>query len=223
MKKILLLTSALAAFFSFLILFTQDYSSIFYPDETSAYQNVNRVEQQIRMVGNYDYVLDLDESSLEWSGTFEKTEVGHRGTVDFLSGGIYVGDQEILGGEFVLDMTSIIDYEKTSLLVQHLKSDDFFAAAAYPYAYFRLQSFEHLEDNVYQARGVLTIRGISREVVFPASVKHDRDTYLASASFSIDRTKWNVTYGSSGFFEDLGERVIDDDVEISLNLVAKKK
>ncbi|MEL6590748.1 MAG: YceI family protein [Bacteroidota bacterium] len=69
--------------------------------------------------------------------------------------------------------------------------------------------------------GNLTIKGISQEISFPAMVNITDNALTAKASFTIDRTMWNIRYGSGKFFDDLGDKVIYDDIELSLDLNAK--
>ena len=45
---------------------------------------------------------------------------------------------------------------------------------------------------------------------------------LESEPFTIDRTKWDVNYGSKSVFDNLGDKWVSDDMEITVKLVANK-
>jgi polyisoprenoid-binding protein YceI len=101
-------------------------------------------------------------------------------------------------------------------LVGHLKSEDFFAVDKFPKANFEITS---LNDKLVV--GVLTIKGISHEISFPAEVAVNGSKVNANGTATIDRTKWNIQYGSGQFFSNLGDNMISDEFEIRFELVTQ--
>src|SRR5207253_2892101 len=105
----------------------------------------------------------------------------------------------------------------------HLKSDDFFAAAKFPSAAFSITRTEKIKDATagqpnYQVTGNLTLKGITHSLSFPAEVFINGKILSAKARFKFDRTQWSVQYGSGKFFGDVGNNAISDAIGIELNL-----
>src|SRR5438093_1027071 len=110
---------------------------------------------------------------------------------------------------------------------EKLQSDDFFDVKKYPTARFEITGVSPISGAApgtpnFTVRGKLTIKDVTREISFPAVIARRDDGSLATeAHFDIDRTKWNVIYGSGKFYENLGMHLVYDDVTIGLNLVAR--
>jgi polyisoprenoid-binding protein YceI len=68
-----------------------------------------------------------------------------------------------------------------------------------------------------QATGELIIKGVTQPISFP--VRRADDKYVGKATF--DRTKFGITYGSGSFFENLGDKVINDAVDVEFTLAVK--
>lgn len=180
---------------------------------------------------NGKYKIDADNSVVVWSG--RNAKYAHRGTLDVKIGNVEFGSGKLIGGEFVLDMTSIKDLDLTddawrAVLESHLKSSDFFDVENFPEASFAIQKAILLENSLagtpnYEIGGVLNIRDVSREVEFPAMIVVMEDGSVnGQAHFDFDRTLWNVRYGSEKFFEKLGMHLVNDVVSLELFFVAKK-
>ena len=112
-------------------------------------------------------------------------------------------------------------------MVNHLKSDDFFSVEKNPVATFTITkiapySAKKDEAATHYVTGNLTIKGITHEISFPAEITFSDDLMTAKAAFAIDRTKWNVRFRSGSFFENLGDKMIYDDIKFDLTLVAEK-
>jgi len=167
------------------------------------------------------------ESKLEWVG--KKVTGQHNGTVDIKKGEVFVENGKLTGGSFEFDFTTIkvVDLKDTSSnakLTGHLKSDDFFSAASHPIGKFEITSATPISDgsgNNYKLTGNLTIKGITKEVTFPAKVNINGDVVTASSDFNIDRTLWDIKFRSGKFFENLGDNLISDDFNIKFNITAK--
>ncbi|MEK6554505.1 MAG: YceI family protein, partial [Bdellovibrionota bacterium] len=76
--------------------------------------------------------------------------------------------------------------------------------------------------HTHDVTGDLTIKGITKSVTVPATIKTEKDMATATASFDIDRTLFDVKFGSKNFFENLaGDRVINNNIKMDVKLVAK--
>ena len=172
--------------------------------------------------------LDLEKSRVEWTG---RSLMGaHHGTVKLKAGHIDARDGLPVGGSMTLDMSTIEnadieDAEMRQLLIHHLKSDDFFDVERYPDAVFELTDIISLfgitpgTPNT-QITGKLTLKGVTRDARFPAVLGPAPDGSLAAdAHFEIDRTLWNVRYGSGKYFEKLGKHLVNDSILIGLKVV----
>jgi len=126
-----------------------------------------------------------------------------------------------------IKVTDITDAESNSKLAAHLNSEDFFNTAANPEALFELISAEPIANAAanapnYNLKGNLTIKGITKAISFPATVQITADAVNASAEFPIDRTEWDIKYGSGKFFKDLADKAINDNFDVKLNISAKR-
>ncbi|MDP5169758.1 MAG: YceI family protein [Bacteroidia bacterium] len=175
------------------------------------------------------YVVDQAASTLAWQGA-NITGKSHNGVITISEGSMSVDGAALTAGNFTVDMTTITDLdiedpEYNGKLVGHLSADDFFAVATYPTATFEITKVEAVEGDPavsHHISGNLTIKGITNEVKIPALVSMNGDDLSAKASFVIDRAKWNVQYGSGSFFEDLGDKLILDEITFNLDLVSHK-
>jgi len=175
--------------------------------------------------GEKKATIDTKNSKLEWVG--EKVTGKHWGTVDIKSGELMLDGSKITGGNIMMDMTSInstdIEGEWKEKLDGHLKSPDFFSTAENPTATFSIKSVKAKEGkngNNHVITGDLTIKGITESISFPARVTMKDGELKAFASFELDRTKWNIQYGSGSFFDDLGDKTIYDEFQVKFNIVA---
>ncbi len=136
------------------------------------------------------------------------------------NGSLTLKDNKIVGGEFNIDMNSLNckdleDAEWNGKLVGHLKSDDFFGVEKFPLSTLIIKETTSNKDGETDLKGELTIKGITRPVSFTA--KKVENTFLAS--ITVDRTKYNVRYGSGKFFENLGDNMIYDDFTLEIKVV----
>ena len=172
------------------------------------------------------YLANTAESVITWKG-FKPTGT-HNGTINVESGVLNVNNGKVESGSFLIDMNSIADLdmpaddENNAKLVGHLKSADFFDVEKYPSAAFEVTGFEE-KDGKTMLSGNLTLKEKKNNVSFPVSVvEGNDDVTLTSEAFTIDRSKWDVKYGSKSFFDDLGDKFINDDIELTITLKAKK-
>lgn len=173
-------------------------------------------------VVSYDgeYILNTQASTVEWVG--KKVGGQHNGTVDVQSGNFTVVNG-IGNGEFVLDMTTIntLDLEGAGKerMDGHLKNEDFFHVEAFPTATFVLKDIEVTTQGPVGVVGDLTIKGITNPVAFMAEFSQAGEQTMVMADFSLDRTLWDIRYGSLKFFSDIADSAIDDMMSFSLDLV----
>jgi polyisoprenoid-binding protein YceI len=162
--------------------------------------------------------VDVNKSTIKWIG--KKVTGQHNGEVKLQDGALVFKAGKIAGGSFTVDMASI---EVTDLkagqgkekLEGHLKNDDFFATEKYPTATLDFKSIATKKNNIYTVTADLTVKGKTAPVVFYLVVAGNS----ATTKFNIDRTKYDVKYGSGSFFQGLGDKTIDDNFEISAVLV----
>ena len=167
------------------------------------------------------YMLDTETSVIEWTGY--KPTGKHNGTIDLESGVFTVNDGKVESGTFMITMNSLKDSEGNAKLEGHLKSADFFEVEAYPNAAFDVTGYE-MVDGKAMLSGNLTLKDAKNNVTFPVTTSQDGNMFtLTSEMFTIDRSKWNVKYGSKSFFDDLGDKFINDDIELKITVKATTK
>lgn len=174
--------------------------------------------------------IDLNRSTIAWEGT--KVTGAHDGTIGLHSGELYLVDDQVVGGNIVIDMTQIVvldieDPETNARLQGHLESDDFFSVETFPRAHFEMANIVKHEDAAegepnYTISGNLTMKDITHGITFPAFVQVHDDMVTASADFDLDRTRWDVRFGSGRFFENLGDNLIHDNFNLKLDVMAAR-
>ena len=164
-----------------------------------------------------ELILNNTNSTIKWTGK-EITTKTHYGSLKFKEGKINMKDDNIINGMFVVDMKSIncqdLSGKSKNYLESHLKSEDFFGVDIYPEASLTIKSSKRSNNGNYLADGDITIKGITQPVSFKISFKNNE----AEAKLTFDRTKHNVTYRSGNFFQNLGDKLIYDDIEIKAQL-----
>lgn len=180
------------------------------------------------MSGNKE--VDVMKSEAKWTGS--KTVIKDyydTGTLGIKSGSATFNNGVLTGGEVIFDMTSIAttstgkgsDADTTSKMAGHLKSPDFFDATTYPEAKFVITSAAQESDNTYLVTGDLTIKGKTASQSFPVEVTTLNGVATISGTATIDRTVYDVRYGSGKFFTDLGDNVINDEFTLEFKAVTK--
>ncbi|MEI6409057.1 MAG: YceI family protein [Bacteroidota bacterium] len=171
------------------------------------------------------YKVDTAASVVVWKGY--KVTGEHTGTVKVKNGSVELTDGKLTGGSFELDMTSIKDTdmegEYAGKLEGHLKSEDFFGTAKYPTSKFVITRViaQDTKGN-YKVIGNLTIKETTKEIKFFANVTESNGKVTATGKVTIDRSEYNVKYGSGSFFDGLGDKTIYDEFDLQVNLVASK-
>ena len=167
------------------------------------------------------YTVDVAASSVSWKAY--KVGGEHAGTVAIQSGSLTTDGDKLVGGSFTLDMRSInvtdLEGEYKGKLEGHLKSPDFFAVEEYNTASFVITSVAPQGDQ-HKITGTMVIKNIAQEISFMADVTTENGQITAVADMKIDRAKFNVRYGSDSFFDNLGDKVIYDEFDLSVKLTA---
>lgn len=171
------------------------------------------------------YKVDTQSSTVVWTGY--KVTGKHTGTVKIKNGTLSLDNGLITGGAFDIDINSIactdLEGEYAGKLVGHLKSDDFLGAASYPTASFVItRAIPQDSKGNYKILGNLTIKGITKEVKFFANAVEANGMINASGKITIDRSEFNMRYGSGSFFDGLGDKTIYDEFDLQVSLVGKK-
>ena len=171
------------------------------------------------------YKVDTQNSVVVWTGY--KVTGKHTGTVKIKNGTLTTDSGMLTGGSFEIDMNSLnctdLEGEYAGKLVGHLKSDDFLGAAAYPTASFVItKAIPQDTKGNYKILGNLTIKGTTKEVKFFANVAEANGMVNASGKITIDRSEFNMKYGSGSFFDGLGDKTIYDEFDLQISLAAKK-
>ncbi len=174
------------------------------------------------------YKVDTTISTLEWFA--EKLTGKHNGTLKISSGSI-INDHGKLSGTMEVDMTSIactdLDTVWGPKLVKHLKSEDFFNTAKYPTSKFVITSITPVTGVkeggfTHNVKGNLTIKDKTNEISFDALIKSEGNKIVCIGTAVVDRSKFDVKYGSKSFFPEIGDKMIYDEFKLKFNIAAVK-
>lgn len=172
------------------------------------------------------YKVNTEKSTINWKG-FKPTGT-HNGTIAIKEGTLGAKDGNIESGNFTIDMNGIVvndipvEEEGHAKLTAHLKSADFFDVELHPTATFEVTGIETVEGETMLS-GNLTLKEETNNISFPVTTDvKDEMVSLTSETFTIDRSKWNVKHGSKSFFDDLGDKFINDGIELKVSLTADK-
>jgi len=160
--------------------------------------------------------VKIKDSALTWVGS--KVTGSHEGTIELKSGYLTLDNNDLVGGEFVIDMTTIVCTDLSgkgkASIEGHLKSDDFFSVDNFPTASLTILSVKKKGLGQYQVNANITIKGMTQEIMFDAEIKEK----TAKAKLVIDRTEFGIIYKSGNFFEELADKAIYDEFKLSIEL-----
>jgi len=164
--------------------------------------------------------VDTKASKIHWLA--KKVAGQHEGTINLASGSLVANGAKLTGGEFVIDMKSIVctdltDAEYNKKFIGHITTGDFFEVEKYPTASFKITKVEGAN-----LTGDLTMHGVTKSITFPAKIAIIVGKISATASIPVDRTDFGVKYNSKKFFDKIGEKAIDDIFNLDIILVAGK-
>ncbi|WP_299887094.1 YceI family protein [uncultured Lacinutrix sp.] len=140
--------------------------------------------------------INSSKSELKWSSDYTFYFGGHYGTVQFKEGYFIKTNEKITGGEFIIDMNTIIntDGDYSEGLVNHLKNDDFFDVPKFPTSKLVITEVNYLEVMLLEVKANLTIKGITLPIKFKAEVNYEK--LEMTTKFKIDRTRWGINFNS---------------------------
>lgn len=160
--------------------------------------------------------INTTKSVLEWHAA--KISKSHHGTINLKSGHFLFENNKLIGGNFIVDMTTIVCIDLKDDLKnkfeKDLASDNFFGVDKYPESTYKITSISNLAPNKYQVNGNLTIKGITLENTFEILIEGNK----AHGTISIDRTKYGIIVRSSNFFENLGLSLVYDNFDLKFSL-----
>jgi len=172
-----------------------------------------------------NFSVDTEESFITWRGY--KVTGKHHGKVKLEDGNLEYTDGLLSGGSFTIDMSSIsvedLEGNSKGKLEGHLKSADFFGVENHPTAKFVITDvISRGKPGDYRITGDLTIKETTNEIKFNALLAENGNTTSGTAKITLDRSEYDVRYGSGSFFDNLGDKTIYDEFDLEINLVANK-
>lgn len=181
------------------------------------------------------FTIDAPRSMVKWTGS--KPTGTHTGVIPISAGTIVMTDGLITGGTLELNVAGLavtdLEGEYKTKLETHLKGegsseDDFFNTAKFPTGTFTVTSSRQLQndpDGTHEITGDLKLKDVSKPITFKATVDVATGTAFKATTkpFLLDRTDWNIKYGSKKFFADLKDDFIHDEVSIELEIGAIKQ
>ena len=160
--------------------------------------------------------IKIETSKVTWKGY--KVTGSHQGSIAIKEGQLTFKDEKLVGGEFTIDMSSIentdLEGDYKAKLEGHLKSDDFFGVEKFPTATLVFKKVKSTGKNSYEVTADLSIKDKTNPVTFDISIYGNK----ATANIKIDRTKFDVRYGSTSFFDDLQDKAIYDEFDLISDL-----
>lgn len=166
--------------------------------------------------------IDVSKSKLDWEG--HRFYGGkHTGNISLSGGEIQVEEGKLIGGEFIIDMNSIqvtdIEGEPAERLTAHLKTEDFFDASNFPKATLKIKYVDYASDELAAVVAEITIRGVSQQISFPATIHiNDKSFHAIAEGIRVDRTVHGSKYGSIQFFRGLGRKLVADEILLNVEI-----
>jgi polyisoprenoid-binding protein YceI len=176
--------------------------------------------------GKAIYKTDLKKSKVSWIGRAEVGDYSISGNINLSEGILFIENEQVKGGEFTIDMNTINCTNLTGMkkvtLMEHLKGEDFFEVNKFPKTTFKIATPSVGEENQFNINGKLTIKGITNNFSFPATIKKEGALVSVKAVLKVDRTKFNITYHSPSFFNNLKDDYIKNEFDILLDIVGNQ-
>lgn len=176
------------------------------------------------MLSTNEFELDPIKSTLKWHGSSLFQINDHDGNVTFKKGYLKIQDGRLWGGSFEIDMTTITanDDGPNKGLEKHLKNADFFEVNKYPTAWLSIQKVKLGDDGNYEVEANLNIKGITKPIIFYATLVSVGTNWQLDTKFIIDRTRWNINYGTNeGIMDPLKNYSISDAIKFEVMVVTK--
>ena len=172
-------------------------------------------ETQTTETESQTQAINLEQSLVEWLG--EKiVGASHPGSFNLQSGSLTLKDDKITDGSFVIDINTLKSYQGIESLEKHLLSADFFDAGQFPTASFDIQSTNYSDDSNFTLTGQLTMKGNTHTETFSAT--QDKSNKTITAKLNLDRTKYEIIFGSGKFFKELADAAIKDIIPLEITI-----
>ena len=168
--------------------------------------------------------IDFEKSWIKWKGSALFNFNEHYGTVQFKNGHFIEEDNIIKGGEFEIDMNTIVntDGKYSEDLVNHLKSRDFFDTENHPISKIQIQYILYEQGSNVEIQAYLTIRNITQFILISTKFETIEDTTVMKSRFILDRTRWKINYESKGYSINFKDAIISDAIEFDVLITTKK-
>ncbi len=161
--------------------------------------------------------INVEKSTIKWNA--KKVTGEHSGTVNFQDGNLIFKSGKVVGGNFTVNMTTLVTTDLSgewkTKLEGHLNSEDFFSTTKFKTSTLVFKKVASKGKGLYVVTADLTIKAITNPITFDLAVKGN----TASTTLKIDRTKYDIKYGSKSFFESIGDKAINDDFDLTVNLL----
>jgi len=188
--------------------------------EAEAKTETTKTKIVIEGVKSKQYEINTSKSTIVWKG--KAVTHSQTGNLSVNSGNFTLENNSVVSGTIEIDMTSLTvssippESENNAKLVEHLKTDDFFNVAKFPTATLTITDGSDMNN----IKANITIKGLTEEITFTLSSAKKNGVITLTSSLKIDRTKFDVTYSSGNFFENLGDHLIHDEFELNVTLVS---
>lgn len=188
-------------------------------------KNILSIVSMVLVLGamSQEVSIDVAESTIQWTGS-KVVGNDHKGTLAFKDGSLKMKNGALSGGSFTVDMTSLANTDLSggmkSKLEGHLKSDDFFGVETYPTAALEFKKVKK-SGSKYVVTADLTIKGQTESISFDANLTKADGWVVGEAEVKFDRSKFDVRYGSNSFFDNLGNKAIDNEIVLNVTIKAK--
>lgn len=172
------------------------------------------------------YTVSSTDSTITWQGS--KVGGTHTGMILIKEGSLLTENNKIIGGNIDIDMSSIFctdiqDRDDAQKLEGHLKSQDFFDVDKFPLASLKILNIKAIKGkNNYQVKANLTIKNITKEILFPAKIKTENNQIIADIKLTLDRTEYDVSYMSESITGKLKDKFIHNNFDLIIHLIAKR-
>ncbi len=153
-----------------------------------------------------DYNVNETLSKAEWKGS--APDHFHIGSFKVTGALTATSAGKVTGGDFVIPISSIQDYDLPDpvrqTLLEDLKSPNFFNLVTHPYAKFHVTKAEPytttdtsaVKNANYMLTGDFSMIGQTHSISFPVKVNTYANGIVAEATFNINRKQWGMNiYG----------------------------
>ena len=167
--------------------------------------------------------IDTSKSLIKWTGSNLFKFNKHYGIVKFKNGILYQTNDSITGGKFEIDMNSLVntDGKYNEMLVDHLKSIDFFDVRAYPNSNLEITEIKYSDSVNLDIKAKLKIKNSTQTIAYQATIENSGNRVLLKSQFILDRTRWKINYESKGVTNSLKDAIISDAIEFEVILTGE--